>query len=83
MTIEAFNAARDIVIKINCLNEAIEVIEGLTVIDTTEWIMEIRANVTHPLTRVNHYGLLPEFLNVILAKMTEERAELTRKLDNL
>ena len=83
MTMESLNAARDIVVKINSLDEHIEILEELALKDTTKWIMEIRPNMSAPLMSIKHDGLLPEILNVILAKLTEERTLLTRDLDNL
>lgn len=83
MTIEAYNAATNIMKKMQTLNDSIESIEGLTLKDTTEWLMEIRPNNSHPLMTIDHKGLLPEFLDVVLAKLREERAELNRELDKL
>lgn len=83
MTMEAYNAATDIMKKIQTLNDSIESIEGLTLRDTAEWLMEIRPNNSHPLMIINHKGLLPEFLDAVLAKLREERAELNRELDKL
>ena len=83
MTIEAYNAATGIIKKIQTLDDSIEHIEGLQLKDTAEWLMEIRPNNSHPLMTINHKGLLPEFLDVILAKLRAERAELNSEFDRL
>lgn len=83
MTIEVYNAATDIIKKIQTLDDSIENIEGLTLRDTTEWLMEIRPNNSHPLMIIDHKGLLPEFLDAVLAKLREKRAKLNRELDKL
>ena len=83
MTIEAYNTATNIMKKMQTLNDSIERIEGLTLKDTTEWLMEIRPNNSHPLMIIDHKGLLPEFLDAVLAKLRKERAKLNRELDKL
>lgn len=83
MTIEAYNAATDIMKKIQILDDSIYDIERWQLTDTTEWLVEIRPNNSHPPTAISHKGLLPEFLEAVLAKLREERAELNRELDKL
>lgn len=83
MTVEAYNAATDIIKKIQTLNDSIEIIEGLKLKDTAEWLMEIRPNNSHPLMIIDHKGLLPEFLDAVLTKLRKEYAELNRELDKL
>ena len=56
MTIEAYNTATNIMKKMQTLNDSIERIEGLTLKDTTEWLMEIRPNNSHPLMIIDHKG---------------------------
>lgn len=84
MTIEEYNKASDIITKIETLDKYICDIEYiLQTSNTAEWLMEIRPNNAHPLTIINHKGLLPEFLNTILSKLREERAELKKELEEI
>lgn len=84
MTIEEYNAASDIITKMKILDNSIYDIKNiLQTSNTAEWMMEIRPNTSHPLKIINHKGLLPEFLNTVLSKLREERAELTKKLEEI
>ncbi|MBR2895938.1 MAG: hypothetical protein IKC03_09850 [Oscillospiraceae bacterium] len=83
MTIEAYNTATEIMKKVKTLDDSIYVMEALQLKDTEEWLMEIRPNNSHPLMKIDHKGLLPEFLDAVLVKLREERAELNRELDKL
>lgn len=84
MTIEDYNTATDIITKIqeldNCIYDLKNIIQTS---DTTEWIMAVRPNTYHPFTNINHEGLLPEFLNMALSKLCEERKNLMEKLEEL
>ena len=84
MTIEEYNKASDIITKIQTLDNNIYDIKYiLQTSNTAEWLMEIRPNDAHPLKVIDHKGLLPEFLNTVLLKLCEERAELTKKLEEI
>lgn len=84
MTIEEYNKASDIIPKIQKLDDSIYDIRYiLQQSNTAEWLMEIRPNNSHPLKTIDHKGLLPEFLNTVLSKLREERAELTKKLEEI
>lgn len=83
MTTETFYAARDLMIKINSLDASIESIEAMTVNDTPGWMVEIRPSMTYQPTPINHKGLLPKFLDLVLAKLREEREELKMELEKL
>lgn len=84
MTIEEYNTATDIIKKIQTLDNSIYDIKSiLHRSDTAEWLMEIRPNKAHSLKTIDHKGLLPEFLDTVLSKLCEERAELTKKLEEL
>lgn len=84
MTIEDYNTATDIIVKIqkldNCIYDIKNIIQRS---DTSEWLMEIRPNRLHSLNEINHKGLLPEFLNMALSKLHEERKDLMEKLEEL
>ena len=82
MTIEKYNKASDIITKIQTLdNDIYDIKNILQTSDTAKWQMEIRPNNAHPLQKIDHKGLLPEFLNTILDQLCEERAELKKKLE--
>ena len=82
MTIEDYNTASDIITKIQTLDDSIHVIENiLQTSNVAEWLMEVRPYKTHSLKEIDHKGLLPEFLNMALSKLFEERKELKKKLE--
>lgn len=84
MTIEDYNTATDIMVKIQKLDNCINNIKNIIQRDcTTEWLMAVRPNNSHPFTDINHEGLLPEFLNMALSKLCEERKSLMEKLEEL
>lgn len=82
MTIEDYNTATDIIAKIQTLGDSINAIENiLQTSNVAEWLMEIGPNRVHSLKEIDHKGLLPEFLNMALSKLHEEREELKKKLE--
>ena len=82
MTIEDYNTASDIITKIQTLDDSIYAIENiLQTSNVAEWLMEIRPTRTFSLKEIDHKGLLPEFLNMALSKLCEEREELKKKLE--
>ena len=84
MTIEDYNAATDIMAKMQRLDDSIYDIKNIIQIsDVTKWKMAIRPNDSHPYTNIDHKGLLLEFLNMALSNLCEERAELKKKLEEL
>lgn len=84
MTIEDYNTATDIMAKIQKLDNSIYDIKFIIqTSDVAKWNMEIRPNDSHPYTKIDHKGLLPEFLNMALSNLCEERAELKKKLEEL
>lgn len=84
MTIEDYNAATDIITKIQILDNSIEDIKYIIqTSDVTKWNMEIRPNDSFCPTKIDHKGLLLEFLNMALSSLCEEREELKEKLDKL
>lgn len=83
MTLESFNKARDIVIKISALDAAIADLKDIMRNDTSEWIMEVRANKSHSLRSINHYGILPDVLNSILSVHLDKRQALMDELAKL
>lgn len=84
MTIEDYNTATDIIAKIQWLDNCIYDIKNIIQrSDTTNWVMAVRPNNSHPFTDINHVGLLPKFLNMALSKLCEERKDLMEKLEEI
>jgi len=84
MTKETYNIATELIAKISTLNDSIRDVKyALATNNTEHWLMEIREAKTHSLNEIDHRGLLPEFLKMILAKLYEERAELEKELEEL
>lgn len=84
MTIKDYNTASDIITKIQTLDDSIYAIENiLQRSDVDKWLMEIRPTRTFSLKEIDHKGLLPEFLNMALSKLHEERKDLMEKLEEL
>lgn len=83
MTLESFDKARDIVTKINALDAAIADLKDIMRNDTSEWIIEVRPNNSHLLKKVDHDGLLTEFLQAVLSKYIEKLHKLQSELDEL
>ena len=84
MTIEDYNTASDIMAKIQALDNSIYDIRYIQqTSDVAKWNMAVRPYDSHPYTVIDHKGLLPEFLNMVLSNLCEERAELKKKLEEL
>lgn len=83
MTMTDYEKARDLVIKIKELEGKIFDLRILMKNDTSTWRMEIRSSTASSLNNINHYGMLPEFLQAILSKHLEELHKLQSELDKL
>ena len=83
MTIEDFNKASDIMQKINRLDKELYDLKDIMRNDTSKWMMEVRTSATQPLKYINHYGLLPKFLEKVYECSREERRKLIEELDEL
>ena len=83
MTIETHNKSCEILTRLNILDKEIDELKRITKQDTTLWLMEIRELETFPLKKINHFGMLPEFLEAILAKCIDERNKLQKEFDEL
>ena len=84
MTTEEYNIATDIITKLQTLDNSIcDIKHIIQTSDVAKWDMAIRPNDSHPYTTINHKGLLPEFLNMALSKLHEERKDLMEKLEEL
>lgn len=83
MTIEDFNKASDIMQKINRLDEELYDLKDIMRHDTSNWMMEVRLSKTQLLKSINHYGLLPKFLEKAYECAREERRRLVEELEKL
>ena len=83
MTIDDYNKARDLVIEMEKIQDEIYDLKDIIRNDTSRWLMEVRPNASSSLKKVNHYGLLPEFLQAILSKHLAKLHELEKELDKL
>jgi hypothetical protein len=83
MTIDDYNKARDLVAQIEGIQNEIYDLKDIISNDTSSWSMEVRPNTAHSLKKVNHYGLLPEFLQAVLSKHLEKLHKLQSELDKL
>lgn len=84
MTIEEYNTATDIIKKLKALDESIHDIKFLLQQKhIAKWDMEVRLSRTNSSHVIDHKGLLPEFLNMTLSKLREEREELVKKLEEI
>lgn len=83
MTIETYEKARGIKAIINLYDEEIDKLKRIVRQDTSSWIMEIRESKSCSLNEINHFGMLPEFLQAILSKCIAERNKLQKEFDQL
>lgn len=84
MTIEEYNVASGYIEKLQILENRIHDIKNIIqTSNTAEWLMEIRPSKSHTLKVIDHKGLLPEFLNMILSKWLEEYEELKKALEEI
>jgi hypothetical protein len=83
MTLESYEKARDIVMKIRSLDADISELKDIMRNDTSKWIMEVRPNKANSLRTIKHYGILPDILDKILAKHLENREALVDELKKL
>ena len=83
MTIADYNKARDLVIKIDALEGEIRDLRWIIDKDTSSWMMEVRPSPACSLRKVNHRGLLPDFLQAVLSKQLAELHELKKELEKL
>lgn len=83
MTIDDYNKARDLIEQIERTQNEIYDLKDIIRNDTSYWLMEVRPNTSHQYKRVNHCGLLPEFLQVALAKNLEKLHKLESELEKL
>ena len=84
MEMEKFTQAEKTVCKIRSLDNTIRSLEELVGGDTSAYGMQITSPTEfRSVVTVEHCGLLPEFLRMILEKRKEERAELEKELADI
>lgn len=83
MTIDDYNKATDLVIKIDSLKGEISNLRAIMDNDTSSWMMEVRPNSSFSLRNINHCGLLPEFLKDVYLKLNAKLHELEDELYKL
>ena len=84
MTLESYEKAKEIVRKMNSVdNEIKELRSFLDGSDLSKWRMEVRPSTTFSLRSIDHCGMLPEFIQTILEKKLMEYSELEKKLEEL
>ena len=83
MTIDDYKKARDLVIEIDTIKGEIGDLKEIIANDTSSWLMEVRKNASWSHKMINHYGLLPEFLQAVLSKHLAKLHELEKELDKL
>ena len=83
MTIDDYKKARDLVIEIDNLKGEISDLRAIMDYNTSLWMMEVRPSTASSHNKINHYGLLPEFLQAVLSKHLAKLHELEKELDKL
>ena len=85
MTLESYEKAGEIVRKINSVDNEIRELRSIldTNSDLSKWRMEVRPSTTSSLRSIDHCGMLPEFIQMILEKKLMEYNELKKKLEDL
>lgn len=83
MTIEEYSRASEIIKKLDILNDTIADLKAIMHNDTAKWLMEVRPYASHSQKRVNHYEMLPEFLEAIYSKTIAEYEALKRELEQI
>lgn len=83
MTIETYNKSCEILTRLKILDDEIDKLKRIVRQDTSLWIMEIRESKSCSLNEINHFCMLPEFLQAILSKYIAERNKLQKEFDEL
>lgn len=84
MIMNDYGKARKLIKKIEELEDKISDLSSILMKnDTSTWRMEIRSSTTSGFYNINHYGMLPEFLQAVLNKHLEELYELQSEFDKL
>lgn len=84
MTLESYKKAKEIVRKINSIDNEIKELQSLlNNSDLSKWSMEVRPSSLFPIKNIDHCGMLPEFIQTILEKKLVRYKELKNELEEL
>lgn len=83
MTLVDYERATELYQQIKVLDDLIYELKEIMHNNTAEWRMEVRPNPSFSPERIEHYGMLPEFLEAVLSKHLEEREKLVNELEKL
>lgn len=83
MTIEEYSRASEIIKKLDILNDTIADLKAIMHNDPAKWLMEVRPYASYSPKQVNHYEMLPEFLEMIYSKTIAEYEALKRELEQI
>lgn len=83
MTREEYSRASAIINKLDVLHDNINELTRLMHNDTAKWQMEVRPCASFSPHLLNHYGMLPEFLEAIYSKTIAEYEALKRELEQI
>ena len=83
MTLVDYKKATELVREIDTLKGEISDLRTIMNNDTSSWMMEVRPSATCSLRKINHHGLLPEFLKDVYLKQNAKLHELEDELDKL
>ena len=84
MTLESYEKAKEIVRKINSVDNEIKELQSLLdSSDLSKWRMEVRCSTSTLPKRIDHCGMLPEFIQTILEKKLAIYKELKKELEEL
>lgn len=84
MTLENYEKAKEIIAKINYINDEIRELRYLLDnSDLSKWRMEVRYSTTFSPRSIDHCGMLPEFMQTILEKKIARYKELKKELEEL
>ena len=84
MTLENYEKAKEIIAKIDYVND--EIGELRYILDNgnlSKWRMEVRCSASTLPKRIDHCGMLPEFMQTILEKKLAIYKELKKELEEL
>ena len=84
MTLKDYEQATELYQQIKCLDNRISELKDIIYSNNTAvWRMEVRPSPSFTPKCIEHYGLLPKFLDEVLSKHLEERRKLKEELDKL
>lgn len=84
MTLESYEKAKKIVREISSVDNEIKELQSLLdSCDLSQWRMEVRYSTTFSPKRIDHCGMLPEFMQTILGKKLAIYKELKKELEEL